>query len=214
MFKRRKKRTVMESLGDTVYPRGGWARAAYYVVHRLRRLPDTPHKIARGVACGVFVCFTPFFGFHFVLAAAFAWMINGNILAAILATFVGNPLTFPFIITVSIELGAWMLSLPGGMPLKRITDAFANAFGELWSNLLAIFTPETVDWYRMGEFFHTMFMPFLVGGILPGLLTALIFYFLTTPVIEAYQKRRRKKLRKRFEKMQTDGNGAADSKKP
>jgi hypothetical protein len=30
-----------------------------YVMHRLRRLPDPPHKIARGIAAGVFVSFTP-----------------------------------------------------------------------------------------------------------------------------------------------------------
>ena len=30
--------------------------------HRVRRLPDTPHRIALGFACGVFVSFTPFFG--------------------------------------------------------------------------------------------------------------------------------------------------------
>ena len=66
VFKRRNPRTWLRTVAEVFYPRGGWRRAVSYVIHRLRRLPDPPHKIARGVAAGVFVCFTPFFGFHFV----------------------------------------------------------------------------------------------------------------------------------------------------
>ncbi|RMD91547.1 MAG: DUF2062 domain-containing protein, partial [Alphaproteobacteria bacterium] len=92
-----------------VYPRGGWWRAATYVWHRLRRLPDSPHRIARGIGAGVFVSFTPLFGMHFVLAALIALLIRGNVLAAVLATFFGNPLTFPLIAAASLKLGALIL---------------------------------------------------------------------------------------------------------
>ena len=30
-----------------IYPRGGFVRATRYVIHRMSRLPDEPHRIAR-----------------------------------------------------------------------------------------------------------------------------------------------------------------------
>ena len=72
-----------------LYPRGGWLRAFHYVKHRVRRLPDSPQKIARGVAAGVFTAFTPFYGFHFVTAYILARLVRGNGLASMMATFNG-----------------------------------------------------------------------------------------------------------------------------
>ena len=132
VFKRRNPRSWLQFLADGFYPKGGWSRAVSYVVHRLRRLPDAPHKIARGIAVGVFVSFTPFFGFHFVFAAVFAFLLQGNILASLLATFVGNPLTFPIIATVSLELGNWMLGTPGGIPLPQVFDEDLSAQRYAW----------------------------------------------------------------------------------
>ena len=111
VFKRRTPRTWLQVIAEGFWPRGGWNRAVYYVVHRLRRLPDPPHRIARGIAAGVFVCFTPFFGFHFFLATLLAIIMQGNIFAALMATFVGNPLTFPFWIWIANRVGHKVLTI-------------------------------------------------------------------------------------------------------
>ena len=86
-------------------PRKGWRRGYLYLGKRVQRLPDSPHRIALGFACGVMASFTPFFGFHFVIAAALAFITRGNILASAIGTFVGNPLTFPFIAGTAMYLG-------------------------------------------------------------------------------------------------------------
>lgn len=199
VFKRRKPRTYYEAVTESLYPKGGWTRAAWYVWHRLRRLPDPAHKISRGIACGVFVCFTPFFGLHFLIAAAMAWVVNGNVMAALLATFFGNPLTFPFIAAVSMELGSWMLGAPH-VPLPMLVTAFSDAAIELWRNLIAVFTPDVTHWDGLDRFYEQVFMPYLVGGILPGIATAAACYFLSNPVLAAYQKARVARLKKRFAK--------------
>lgn len=197
MFKRREQRSWTHRIARTIYPRGGWGRAASYIWHRLRRLPDPPHKIARGVAVGIFVSFTPFFGFHFLLAAGLALLVQGNMLAALLATFVGNPLTFPFIATISLEVGNAILNLPGGMPLAHVVRAFSHASVELWSNFAALFTDRPARWDRLEDFWRTVFIPYAVGGILPGLFFGMLGYALTLPAVSAYQKRRARKLRAR-----------------
>ncbi len=181
-----------------VYPRGGWWRAAIYVVHRLRRLPDPAHKISRGIACGVIASFTPFYGLHFITAAAIAWLIGGNLLAAMLATFVGNPITFPVIATVSVEFGTWLLGEPP-VPPHEILLGFSLASVEIWSNFAAMITPGEMHWHESARFFSRIFLPYLVGGILPGIACGTAAYFMANPVIASYQKGRIKRLKLRFE---------------
>jgi len=49
VFKRRDRRSPFQIAWEFIYPRGGWTRAFHYVKHRIRRLPDSPERIARGV---------------------------------------------------------------------------------------------------------------------------------------------------------------------
>lgn len=209
VFKRRNPRSYLRIAAEFFYPRGGWRRAFTYVMHRLRRLPDQPHRIARGVAAGVFISFTPLFGIHFLGAAGIALAIRGNILAALLATFIGNPVTTPFIALVSVEIGRWMLGVEGGLNFNDIIGAFSHAAIEIWANIRAIFGPEPTSWIDLKHFFDTIFLPYLVGGLVPGLVAAVTFHYLTLPVIRAYQKRRAKKLRERSEKLRVGARARA-----
>ncbi len=198
MFKRRNPKSYARSFAEAFYPRGGWTRAGRYVLYRLRRLPDPAHKISRGIAAGVFASFTPFYGLHFVTAGLIAWAIRGNILASLLATFFGNPITFPIIATISVELGTWMLGLPP-VPPKDILLGFSLASVELWGNFAAVFTPAQASWAETGAFFTRIFLPYLAGGILPGLAAGLAAYLMANPVIASYQRGRIKKMKERFE---------------
>lgn len=210
MFKR-KPRSYMRAFTEFFYPRGGWYRATRYIIYRLRRLPDPADRIARGIAAGVFVSFSPLFGLHFVTAALIAWVVRGNLLAAVLATFVGNPITFPFIASISLRLGNRFLGLPPrDTNLTYIVDAFARASHDIWHNITAIFTHETAEWAGLALFLDRVFLPYLVGGILPGLGAAMIAFGLSRPIITAYQKRRVKQLRKRYEKRMAERTHAKE----
>lgn len=198
MFKRRKPRSYSQMASDMVYPRGGWRRAGTYVLYRLRRLPDQPHRVSRGIAAGVFVSFTPTFGLHFALAASFAWLAGGNILAALLATFVGNPLTFPFIAVLSVSLGREILGLGGQLSPQLIFGEFARASAELWHNIRAIFGPEHLRWENLVDFIQDVYWPYCVGGTIIGLLVSIASHYLTLPVIRAYHVRREKKMAARI----------------
>lgn len=201
VFKRRTRRGFGEALLAVIYPRGGWRRAVSYVGHRLSRLPDTPHRIALGVAAGTLSSFTPLFGLHFILAALIARAIGGNILAALLGTFFGNPLTFPLIVEVSVQFGSWILGQSSSMHVPQVMAAFGYAWAEFWGNTVKLLTGQPMRWVRMETFFSQAFLPYLVGGMLPGLLAATVMYGVSLPLIKAYQARRQRKLRQRFERL-------------
>ena len=211
VFKRRKRRPVWAIIREFFWPKGGWARAATYVTHRLRRLPDEPHRIARGVFAGVFISFTPLFGFHLILAGLMAWMMRGNILAALLATFAGNPLTTPFVALSSVQIGQWMLGTGGAIQLSAIFAAFSHAGLELWANVLAIFTTDVTHWDRLGMFFRTIFLPYLIGGIAPGIAVSAVFYYVSIPLVRGYQKLRATKLKERIERVRTAKQAKAEA---
>ncbi len=198
VFKRRTKRRFWEVLVGIFYPKGGWRRAVSYVGHRLSRLPDTPERIARGIAAGTMASFTPMFGLHFILAASIARALRGNIVAALLGTFFGNPITFPLIVMGSVELGNLFLGQAGIVHFPQIMASFGLAWSEIWYNLVALVTGEPQKWDRLALFFRRVFLPYLIGGIIPGIICSVGMYYLSLPLIRTYQKRRRESLRKRF----------------
>ncbi len=199
VFKRRNKKGFWQALVEFFYPRGGWSRAASYVLHRLRRLPDSPHRICIGIAAGAFVSFLPLYGLHFVCAALLAWALRGNILAALLGTFYGNPITFPIMAVAALELGNWLLGSPGGMSFAAVMGAIGRASSELSHNFLAIFTADTVHWGRLENFWWRVFLPFFIGGTIIGIPCSVAIYFIHLPLVRAYQRSRQKRLSQRFE---------------
>jgi uncharacterized protein (DUF2062 family) len=89
---------------------------------RLKRLPASPHRIALGFAVGVFVVFTPFLGLQLIICVLLAWMLRGSILAAILGSLVGNPLTYPPIWIATYSLGAILLGSSAPLQLADLHD--------------------------------------------------------------------------------------------
>lgn len=170
MFRRRNPAPFAARIREFLSPRKGWQRGYRYMAMRMQRLPDTPHRIAAGFACGVLASFTPFFGLHFLTAVVLAAVVRGNMLAAAAGTFAGNPITFPFIAASSIWLGQLITGMEIAEPHHGMT------FGWMWDNVDAIF------------------VPYLVGGLPPGLVSAAASYWALRPIVAAYQARRRGRL--------------------
>ncbi|MGJ8611140.1 MAG: DUF2062 domain-containing protein [Octadecabacter sp.] len=216
VFRRRDKRPLWRAVLETLWPRGGWGRAAQYVKHRVRRLPDTPEKIARGIWSGVFASFTPFYGLHFPIAIFGAMIMRGNVLASLMATFFGNPLTYVPIAYVALTTGHFLLgtrldrALLGGPDSPHhcgIGCQFNNAGADLFHNFKAVFTPEQADWRGLTEFYDEVFYPYMVGGIIPGIIAATAMYYISVHVITVYQNSRRKALRNKLSQLKNPADG-------
>ena len=171
LFARRKKLNFFQRLKVWIWPQNGWKRAASYVWRRVWRLKGTPHFIALGFAAGVFASFTPFIGFHFLIGFAVAWVFGGNLVASALGTFVGNPITFPFIWWFTLSVGTRIL----GHGTVEFDWDWARLFSDSYTNI----------WMIM--------KPMIVAGVPTGIVAAALSYFLIRPAIEAYQAGRRQK---------------------
>lgn len=173
LFRRRKPADLSERIRNLIWPRRSFLRSVQYLVKRTLRLHATPHAIAAGVAAGVFVSFTPFIGFHFIMAAIAAYLIGGNVLASAFGTAIGNPLTFPFIWAATFETGRLLLTgtFSGHHAQINIATMLRHAeFAELWGPILK---------------------PMTIGSIPVGLAFALAFYFLTRWGAQVFRERRR-----------------------
>jgi len=214
VFRRRDRRPWYKAAAEFLWPRGGWTRAFHYVKHRLHRLPDPPHRIARGIFAGIMVSFTPFFGLHFITAAIVAKLMRGNIMASLLATFFGNPITFVPIAALSLNTGYFLLGMqsPDGEVHRSLGGKFGDAWQDLWHNFIAMFTPERSDWSHLALFYDEVFLPYLLGGLIPGTLFGLAGYYLSLPVIRAYQNRRKGALKAKFAalKLKAKAKGETD----
>ena len=199
IFKRRDKRLTFGRLKGLFLPKKGWRRALDYFIYRVKRLPDTPHKIAIGIATGVFCSFTPFFGLHFFLAAFVAYIFKGNIVAALFGTFFGNPVTWPFIASFSVKLGQIILGYPV-TDFETFLEHFVEASEVTIQGVKSLFGYGESDWALLYSFFRELLLPYFIGGFVLGLIAALFTYFVFRPIIYAYKVTRNKKKYKKYNK--------------
>jgi len=187
LFRRRRKRSIPARFLELLWPRMGWRRAGRYYIFRIKRLPGTPYSIACGFALGAAVSFTPFIGFHFVLAGILAWGLRANLLASVIGTAVGNPWTFP---------GIW--------------------FGVLWlgSKILGREMPELsfsdLSVTMIFDHFSTIGVPMIVGGVPASIVTWVIFYIPIRRAIANYQHHRHSNRIKRQQVLAEERRERAD----
>lgn len=70
----------------------------------------SPAEIALGVSLGNFVGILPFLGLHTVIALGLAYILRLNMGVVFLGTTISNPLSFPFILFISSQIGSVILT--------------------------------------------------------------------------------------------------------
>ena len=192
MFKRRERRSIFRFFYEVVFSLKGITRAIEYVGIRLKRIPDTPHKISLGMSCGIFASFTPLFGLHFLIAGLLSYVLRANVLASLIGTFIGNPITFPIITVFNLKLGEWILGSneysngDGGKIFEGFLDFIFLIYKSLFTE--GLIGENSVP--RMNEFLYGVFIPYSIGGLILGISIAIISYLLLRPLVSTYQKKR------------------------
>jgi uncharacterized protein (DUF2062 family) len=169
LFKSRRVQTVAERFRLALWPRRSWTRSLRYVLLRLQRLPSSPHKIALGCAAGVFAVFTPFLGLQLMLAGILSLLFRGSVVASFLASFVGNPLTYPVIWFATFNLGNVLL---GGTASAQLVDLRGKA-GDLGDGFVAL-SPGAIA--TAAESLWPILKPMVVGSVPLGGIAAATAY--------------------------------------
>ena len=185
LFKRRDKQTTLERVRAWAWPRRSWRRSTQYVWHRVTRLAGSPHAIALGFAFGIFASFTPYMGCHFIIAAILAAVLGGNLISSAFGTFVGNPITFPFIWLATYNFGSLLL---GQETADHIDLSLPSGF---W---LSIFSTPQLAFQEFWDVVGPFVVPMTVGGLPLGVIAAVLGYFPIRSAVRSFQDRRREKL--------------------
>jgi len=85
-------------------PRQAAARLA-----ALLALDDSPWRVALALAIGVFISFTPFWGFQTLLALLVATLGRLNRALTVAGTWLNLPWFAPFVYAGAVKLGSWLL---------------------------------------------------------------------------------------------------------
>ena len=175
-----------------MWPRRSWLRSTQYLAKRVLRLTASPHSVAAGVAAGVFSSFTPFLGFHFMIAFAVSYVIAGNLIAAAAGTFFGNPLTFPFIWASTYATGRFILS--GAQ--STVTSTAHERMAEIaHSNLIELGLVGLL--HKIDAMWEPVIKPMAVGAVPIGTMVAILFYIVTRWSAVKFRQARLKRLAER-----------------
>jgi uncharacterized protein (DUF2062 family) len=141
---------------------------------QLMRHPGSPKSVGRGIAAGFFSAFVIPAG-HMLLAFPLAMLVRGARGAAVLATWIVNPLTIPVVYPVQCYLGSFMI----GQPLSyALIKALVLDFHHNPSMKTA------------GALGGELIFSFFAGGLLLGGLMAILGYFCTAEMVRRYRDRR------------------------
>ena len=143
-------------------------------------LDDTPHRIAWGVAIGTLIAWQPIMGAQMIVASIVAWVLRGNVMAALPMVWMSNPATFVPFYYFTYWLGAICLSIE----LKGIEE-----ISQLWSKITELgLIDGTIE--LVTDFGKTVFYPMILGGTIVGVANGILFYVLTQWGVRVYQRRK------------------------
>jgi len=160
-----------------------WAKAE---IHKLMELPDRPHAVAMGVACGVFVGFTPLVGIKTILAFILAIFMRGNRLAAVVVVNLHDVLLplAPFFVYIQYQLGGFLMGRVHHQ--SRLTEIVWPP----WEEWFSVATIKSVCTLYNLKIILNEGMPLLLGSVIVGLAVAPISYYITLRALQKAQARR------------------------
>ena len=143
----------------------------------LLHVADTPERTAAAFAMGVFFGFSPFLGFHTLLAIIVAFLFDLNRVAALLGVYANLPWIIAPYYAIVTMIGAKLIGhkLPDGFKAE-IAGLFERSVfhGEFWHQLITILKP--------------LFWPYTVGSLIGAALMAAMAY----PLALAFVTNRRR----------------------
>jgi len=152
-----------------------------FFVYRVLHVDDTPHRIALGLAVGIFITWTPTMGLQMVLTIALAALLRANKFVGVPFVWISNPVTAPALYGFNFLVGTWLL--PGDYSLSSfitsVRQATQVAFtGAGWMDKIGAWWGATIDF----------FWPLWVGSLVVAFVLAVPTYIATRWAVVRYRK--------------------------
>ena len=131
----------------------------------LLHVADTPERTAAAFAMGVFFGFSPFLGFHTLLAIIVAFLLDLNRVAALLGVYANLPWIIAPYYAIVTMIGARIIGHkpPVGFHARLAALFELSVFqSEFWQQLIIVLKP--------------LLLPYTVGSLLGALLMTAVAY--------------------------------------
>ena len=167
--------------------------------YRVLHIDDSPHRIALGLAIGLFIAFSPIVGLHLPMVILLALLLRANKFAAITSVWVCNIFTLAFILYPNYLVG-WLICNrfhgSEALTLGQVSGMFREIFS--FGSILSAFY-QSRFWIKLWELFKAIGLELTVGGTILGAIVALTAYFGCLNFIKWHRK---SNPHKRFERHQ------------
>jgi uncharacterized protein (DUF2062 family) len=166
-----------------------------FVKFRVLHIDDSEQRMSRGIAIGVFVAYSPFFGLHMLIALILAQLIRANKALAVMAVWLSNPLTFVFVYYPSYLLGRLVLPLLHRKP-QIDPDQVQHLLNKTFSLRYMLSNLFSADyWKQVAGVFTKIGLETCIGGVILGTIFALISYWISFYFIIGYRTRKQSRQR-------------------
>jgi len=156
-------------------------------MYRVLHANDSPHRIAMGMALGLFVAWTPAYGLHILIVLPLAFLFRANKFLALTCIWVTNPFTLAFIYYPNYLLGKKIFDVfhlhsnPDSARLNENFAQFNSSIGltgifhaQFWKNLFE------VVWLKGSELW--------LGSLVIGITIAVCAYFIIQYLVVRHRK--------------------------
>ena len=150
-----------------------------FFVYRVLHVDDTPHRIALGLAIGIFITWTPTMGIQMILTVALATLMRANKFVGVPFVWISNPLTAVPLYGFNYLVGTWILPGPNSFDEFCGKVSAAVFAGGGWTDKIYAWWDATIEFV----------WPLWVGSIVVALILAVPTYILTRWAIVHYRKR-------------------------
>lgn len=160
----------------------------HFITHRILHVDDSPHRIAMGVALGLFVAWTPAMGLQTLIALSLTSLIGANKFVAVTCVWASNFFTAIFIYYPNYLVGWYLLSRFSGeqaFTQEEVVVLFKNVFA-LDSVITCFYRIDF--WQKLLTLLMSIGPELWVGGFVVGAAVSIAGYFSSYHLIKWYRK--------------------------
>lgn len=157
-------------------------RVKRFFIYRVLHVDDTPHRIALGVAVGVFIAWTPTIGLQMILTVLLATLVRANNRVGVPFAWISNPFTMiPIYGRCNYRIG--MLILGDRYPppdFSKVLSGHGSWWLEVWANRVRAF------WEAIWQALPAVWLGSVVLGLMLGIMSYGAVYY----AVVAYRRHR------------------------